>query len=183
LSPTEKRQGKEETFIKVCVSVHHKDIPSGATQEQMLPITHSFTVYLREIVVECNIDFIQSVGRSIHANIFSYRSMRGMMNTFRVHFALTVGRVHSFCAIDPTKHIESYHSLHLASKHYFSAGESMFVECNAIRDRTRHILSRVGQKQKQYGKNKIKISSGTWMILKNKLMSMSSPPDEHKMHC
>jgi hypothetical protein len=137
------------------------DLPSGATQEQMLPMTDSFTVYPTEIVVECNIDFIQSVGRSINANNFSYQAMREMMNTFRVHSALTVGRVHSFCAIDPTNNIESSHSLHPDSEHYFSADASIFAECNAIHNRTRHILSRVGQKQKQYGNEKIKISTGT----------------------
>jgi hypothetical protein len=119
--PRTSGKGKEESCIKVCVSVHHKDLPSGATKEHILSMTDRFTVYPTEIVVECNIEFIQIVGRSIHANDVSYRAMRGMMNTFRVHSALTVGRVHSFCAIDPIKHIESPHSLHADSKHHFSS--------------------------------------------------------------
>jgi hypothetical protein len=58
----------------------------------------------------------------------------------------------------------------------------MFVECNAIRDITRHIVSRVGQKQTQYGKEKNKSSKGTWMMLKNKLTSKTAPLYEHMIH-
>jgi hypothetical protein len=41
----------------------------------------TFTVYPTEIFVECNIDFIESVGRSIRATNFSYRAIQGMLNT------------------------------------------------------------------------------------------------------
>jgi hypothetical protein len=40
----------------------------------------------------------------------------------------------------------------------------------------------VGQKQNKYGKGKIKISTGNWIMLKNKLMSMPAPPDEHTIN-
>jgi hypothetical protein len=100
------RKGK--SFVNVCVSIHHKDLPSGETQEKMMSMTDSFTVYSTEIVVECSIDFIQSVGHSIHANNFSYRAMRGMMNNFRVHSALAAVILCSFSPIDPATHTDSF---------------------------------------------------------------------------
>jgi hypothetical protein len=43
--PRTSGEGKEESLIKVCVSAHHKHLPSGATQDKMLPMTDSFAVY------------------------------------------------------------------------------------------------------------------------------------------
>jgi hypothetical protein len=87
-----------------------------------------------------------------HINIRKIQTDAGTQFTFTIfREACSKARIELFYAlspIDPVTHTDSSHSLNPKSKHHLSAGESMFVKCNAICDRTRPIISRVGQKQK-----------------------------------
>jgi hypothetical protein len=179
-----------EVVVKVCLWVFHDDLPSASRPESLVPMTDDITVYPTELIVECKLNCCESVGLCVHADNYSYRNMRGMMNTFRVHSSLTVGLSNTFTPVSVLQHVQSSQALFTSYKHYPSAGERFFVELTEIRDKTRRVLSRVGAKQKQYGKEKVVISPGTWLMLKKKLEDMpgeSTDPlgsriHEHKMH-
>jgi hypothetical protein len=63
LTPRISTEGKVKLFAKICLSIHHKDLPSGSQPLQTLPMTDQFTVYTMELERVRRNNFVQDVER------------------------------------------------------------------------------------------------------------------------
>jgi hypothetical protein len=141
-------------------------------------VPDSQSMFQTNLLKECPLILLYSVGSAHHASIFAWTRMSGMFNTFGVQYHLNfcikaLSHIYSFCHVDSPCDLYGQHFSYLSKK--------TFEKCTQIQEKTFKILNRVSTGKLKIHLVIIHMEPGMWGVLvlhmqkASKLASPSHP--------